>query len=69
MSTSEHDDDYAYDATNQPSGVTFCRACRQPIDDDGPHEWNGWDWHGDCQPLHVIEGREQEARDDEARDK
>jgi hypothetical protein len=68
MSTPVHENDYADDATNQPSCVSFCRSCSQPIEDDGPHEWNGWDWHGDCQPLHVIEGREQEARADERRD-
>jgi hypothetical protein len=49
------------------SEVQCCRHCRECIEPGTDQEWNGWAWHRDCLPAHVYFGREQEARDDEAK--
>jgi len=51
------------------SEVECCRHCRALIAPGTDIEWNGWFWHSDCVPSHVLFGREQELRDDTARGK
>ena len=55
--------------TEDLSEVACCRHCRELIEPGTEVEWNGYDWHRYCAPIHVIEGREQEARDAEAQGK
>ena len=49
------------------SEVECCRHCRELIEPGCDQEWNGYFWHADCLPAHVYFGREQAARDDEAK--
>ena len=51
------------------SEVESCRHCRELIAPGRDIEWNGWFWHRDCVPSHVLFGIEQELRDDTARGK
>ena len=51
------------------SEVECCRHCRELIEPGREVEYNGWFWHRLCVPSHVLFGREQAARDDEARGK
>lgn len=67
MTRLDPDSDYAYDVTNQPGGVTICRACRYHIDHRAI-EWNGWSWHPDCLPPHVTAGLMDELETDIVRD-
>jgi hypothetical protein len=48
--------------------VECCHYCHELIEPSTDIEWNGWSWHADCVPSHVLFGREQEARNDERRD-
>lgn len=47
------------------SEVEVCHHCRELIHPGKETEFNGWFWHHMCLPLSVINGREQEARDNE----
>ena len=47
------------------SEVECCRHCRELIDLGTEIEWNGYFWHFDCVPSHVLAGIEQQARNDE----
>ena len=40
------------------SEVECCHACRELIEPGTDIEWNGWFWHADCVPSHVLFGRE-----------
>ena len=49
------------------SEVECCRHCRELIEPGSEIAWNGFSWHVDCVPSHVLFGIEQEARHDEAK--
>jgi hypothetical protein len=49
------------------SEVECCHACRELIEPGTDVDWNGWFWHADCVPSHVLFGLEQAAREDEAK--
>jgi hypothetical protein len=50
------------------SEVETCRHCQELIRPGTEVEWNGWAWHSHCVPVHVLYGREEALRADEARD-
>lgn len=47
------------------SEVECCRHCHELIEPGREVPWNGWFWHYNCAPSHVIYGIEQEQRDAE----
>ena len=58
--------DPPYDPDDEDlSEVPACHHCRDLITPGKEIEFNGWQWCANCVPLHVLEGREQEARDNE----
>lgn len=57
----------ALDPINDPenedySEVACCHWCRRLIEPGAEQHHNGWEWHTDCLPMHVIYGREDEQR-------
>ena len=51
------------------SEVHACRHCKDLIIPGKEIEWNGWMWCAYCVPMHVLAGREEEARANEAQNK
>lgn len=51
------------------SDVECCRHCRELIISGAEIAWNGFSWHVDCVPSHVLFGVEQQARNDEKNNK
>ena len=46
------------------SELSSCRHCRELIVPGTEIPWNGWDWHVDCVPAHVLIGIDRQAWND-----